>query len=80
MSSSFRFKVQQMVASLPSIVSVHLRIADLMFLVIPEELEADARDALGSENLVFETIEAGHELAITKADEIVQLIARHWRL
>ena len=51
-----------------------------MFLVIPEELELDARDALGSENVAFETIDAGHELPITKADDVVQLIARHWRL
>ena len=49
--------------------------------VIPcEELQEDATKALGTENVKFKILDAGHELPITKSKEIIRYMVDFWNL
>ncbi|KAL9119083.1 MAG: hypothetical protein Q9187_004364 [Circinaria calcarea] len=43
-----------------------------------EELMEDAKETLGPENVRFEVCDAGHDLPITKSQEIVSHIWKFW--
>lgn len=46
-------------------------------IIIAEELKVDSTEVLGGpENLVFETIDAGHEFPFTKSDQVVDRIVK----
>lgn len=49
-------------------------------LIVEKELEPDAKQVLGAENVRFESCNAGHELPVTKSDEIVKYICDFWQL
>ncbi|MCJ1239233.1 hypothetical protein MMC14_007227, partial [Varicellaria rhodocarpa] len=49
--------------------------------VIPcEELQEDATESLGTENVKFKILDAGHELPITKSGEIIRYMVDFWNL
>jgi len=48
-------------------------------LVMREELVPDATDALGADNVQFEFFDAGHELPVTKSEQIVGCIWDFWQ-
>ena len=47
-------------------------------IIIEKELEEDAKDVLGEENVEFVSFEAGHEVPITKGEEIVEKVMEFW--
>ena len=46
--------------------------------IVHDELVEDATEVLGVGNVQFETCDVGHELPITKAAEVVELIWNFW--
>lgn len=47
-------------------------------LIVQEELIPDAEEVLGADNLRFEFLDAGHELPVTKGEQIVNCIWSFW--
>ena len=47
-------------------------------IIIKEELLDDATEVLGENNIRFETCDAGHELPITRSEELVGYIWDFW--
>lgn len=48
-------------------------------IIVREELVPDATETLGAENVKFEFFEAGHELPVTKSEEIVDCVFKFWQ-
>ena len=48
--------------------------------IIHDELVEDATEVLGTGNVQFETCDVGHELPITNAAEVVELIWNFWSM
>ena len=48
--------------------------------ILCEELQEDATEVLGAENVRFEILDTGHELPITKSEEIIRIMLNFWSL
>ncbi|RDW74077.1 hypothetical protein BP5796_07519 [Coleophoma crateriformis] len=48
--------------------------------IVPAELEEDAKAAIGDDKVEWLVIEGGHEFPITAAGEVTEQIRKHWRL
>ena len=47
-------------------------------LIVEDELVGDATDILGKNNVKFEFVDAGHDLAVPKSKEILKFISTFW--
>ena len=47
-------------------------------LIVQDELVEDATEILGENNVRFEFVDAGHELPVSKSNEIVDFISAFW--
>ena len=48
--------------------------------ILKDELVEDATDVLGKNNVRFEFVDAGHELAVSKSKEILEIISAFWEI
>ncbi len=48
-------------------------------LIVKDELVEDATEVLGAGNVRIEFVDAGHELPVTKSEEIVETIWEFWQ-
>lgn len=48
-------------------------------LVVKEELVPDATEVLGVDNVQFEFLDAGHDLPVTKSEQIVKYVWDFWQ-
>ena len=46
--------------------------------IVKDELVEDATAILGKDNVRFEFVDAGHELPVSKSEEILDLISAFW--
>ena len=49
-------------------------------LIVKDELKEDATEVFGSEDVRFEWVDAEHEIAVTRSEEIVEIIGSFWQL
>jgi hypothetical protein len=47
---------------------------------VASELEEDAKEAIGAENVVWGVVRGGHEFPMSQPDLVVELIAGVWKL
>ena len=47
-------------------------------IVNKDELVEDTTDVLGENNVRFEFVDAGHELPVSKSEEILEIISAFW--
>ena len=47
-------------------------------IIVEDELVEDATEILGENNVRFELVDAGHELAVSKSKEIIEFILAFW--
>ena len=48
-------------------------------LIVQEELVPDATKVLGDGNVKFEFVDAGHELPVTKSEQIIDCVWQFWQ-
>lgn len=48
-------------------------------LIVQDELVPDATEMLGADNVKFQFLDAGHELPVTKSEQIVGRIWDFWQ-
>jgi hypothetical protein len=52
----------------------------LTFGSVANELEEDAKEAIGAEDVVWKVVHGGHEFPISHPDEVVGHIAEVWNI
>lgn len=47
-------------------------------IIVEDELVEDATEVLGENNVRFEFVDAGHDLAVSKSREVLEYISAFW--
>ncbi|EPE29178.1 alpha/beta-Hydrolase [Glarea lozoyensis ATCC 20868] len=61
-------------------VPVLVIVGDTDPIIVANELEEDAKEAIGADDVVWKVVHGGHEFPITHPDEVVGHIAKVWRI